>query len=68
MEVKTRAGLGYGHPLEAITALKLARLRRLAASWCEAHPGRYERIRIDAIAVIAPVGGAAQIEHLERVF
>lgn len=68
VEVKTRAGLGYGHPLEAITALKLARLRRLAASWCEAHPGRHERIRIDAIAVIAPVSGSVHVEHLERVF
>ena len=35
VEVKTRAGLGYGHPLEAITMVKLARLRRLAGEWCE---------------------------------
>ncbi len=68
VEVKTRAGLGYGHPLESITTVKLARLRRLAAAWCEAHPGRHERIRIDAIAVIAPAGGPVQVEHLERVF
>lgn len=68
VEVKTRAGLGYGHPLESITTVKLARLRRLAAAWCEAHPGGHDRIRIDAIAVIAPAGGAVQVEHLERVF
>ena len=29
VEVKTRSGLGYGNPLEAITARKTARLRRL---------------------------------------
>ena len=68
VEVKTRAGLGYGHPLESITAVKLARLRRLAAAWCEAHPEHGGSIRIDAVAIVAPRGGAVQIEHLRRVF
>jgi putative endonuclease len=68
VEVKTRAGLGYGHPLESITVVKLARLRRLAAAWCEAHPGAYRSIRIDAVAVIAPRGGGVTVEHLKRVF
>lgn len=68
VEVKTRSSTAFGHPLEAITAAKLARLRRLAAAWCEEHPGDHARIRIDAIAVIAPIGRAAEIEHLERVF
>ncbi len=68
VEVKTRSSIAFGHPLEAITAAKLARLRRLAAAWCEAHPGRHDRIRIDAIAVIAPTVGPVQVEHLERVF
>jgi putative endonuclease len=68
VEVKTRSGLGYGHPLEAITAQKLARLRRLAAAWCEAHPGHARSIRIDAVAVIAPRSGGVQLEHLRRVF
>lgn len=67
VEVKTRAGLGYGHPLEAIDARKLARLRRLAAAWCEAHPGSTPRIRLDAVAVIAPRHGAVEIDHLRRV-
>jgi putative endonuclease len=67
-EVKTRSSVAFGHPLEAITTLKLARLRRLAAAWCAAHPGDHDRIRIDAIAVIAPRHGAPQIEHLKRVF
>ena len=30
-EVKTRRGLGYGDPLEALTRAKVARLRRLTA-------------------------------------
>jgi putative endonuclease len=68
VEVKTRSSVAYGHPFEAITPQKLARLRRLAAAWCAAHPGQAARVRIDAMAVIAPQGAAVQVEHLERVF
>src|ERR1700709_2184489 len=68
VEVKTRTSVDFGHPLEAITAQKLARLRRLAAAWCADHPGDHNRIRIDAVAVIAPAVGAPTIEHLMRVF
>jgi putative endonuclease len=69
VEVKTRSSVAFGHPLEAITVWKLARLRKLAAAWCDAHPGEAgRRIRIDAIAVIAPTHGLVEIEHLERVF
>ena len=68
VEVKTRSSEAFGHPLEAITVPKLARLRRLAAAWCEAHPGTRGGIRIDAIAVIAPAGGSPVIEHLARVY
>ncbi|MEP6480358.1 MAG: YraN family protein [Rhodoglobus sp.] len=68
VEVKTRSSVAFGHPLEAITTPKLARLRRLAAAWCEAHPGNHDRIRIDAVGVIAPTGGPIDVEHLRRVF
>ena len=68
VEVKTRSSVAFGHPLESITAVKLARMRRLAAAWCDAHPGTHDAIRIDAIGVIVPSSGAIQIEHLERVF
>jgi len=68
VEVKTRSGAGFGHPFEAVTPVKLARLRRLAAAWCEAHPGDHDRIRIDAIAVLLPPRGEPTVEHLERVF
>ena len=68
VEVKTRSSVAFGHPLESITPVKLARLRRLAAAWCDAHPGSHDRIRIDALAVIAPRVGEVEVEHLERVF
>jgi putative endonuclease len=61
--------LAREHLIEAgYEVIELARLRRLAGAWCEAHPGHRGPIRLDAIAVIAPAGGAVTIEHLVRVF
>jgi len=65
-EVKTRSGLGFGHPFEALHPAKLARLRRLAGAWCEAHD-RGGPIRLDAVAVIAIDGRAPEIEHLAGI-
>lgn len=36
-EVKCRSGLGFGHPLEAITYTKMRTLRQLAAVWMREH-------------------------------
>ncbi|MEV0949215.1 YraN family protein [Promicromonospora sp. NPDC050249] len=33
IEVKTRSGHGFGHPAEAVTARKLARIKRLTGQW-----------------------------------
>jgi len=68
VEVKTRSSTAYGHPFEAITFSKMARMRRLAAAWCEQATSRPADIRIDAIAVIAPRDETARIEHLQGVF
>jgi putative endonuclease len=70
-EVKTRGSIAFGHPFEAITPAKLARLRRLAGEWCAAHPdesGPHPRVRIDAVAVIAPRDRPPVVEHLRGVF
>lgn len=67
IEVKTRSSTAFGHPFEAITARKLARLRRLALAWCQAHPGRHGGIRIDAVAVIAGGGREPAVEHLRGI-
>lgn len=68
VEVKTRSSEAFGHPLEAITDRKLARLRRLAAAWCASHPGPAAKVRIDAIAVLASRDGRVEVDHVERVF
>lgn len=66
-EVKTRRSGAYGFPAEAVTAVKAARLRRLAGAWLSAHAGRglwFGSVRIDVIAVTRPPAGAAHVEHL----
>ncbi|OFI40052.1 hypothetical protein BIU82_00695 [Arthrobacter sp. SW1] len=66
-EVKTRRSLDYGHPFEAVGAAKLARLHRLASSWCTAHELRAASRRVDVVAVIHDGIGAPSVEHLKGV-
>jgi putative endonuclease len=67
VEVKTRSGLGFGHPAAVVTPAKLARLRRLAAEWLAAHDLRPAGVRIDVVAVIRHRAGPADVEHLRAV-
>lgn len=64
IEVKTRSSLAYGHPAEAVTARKQARLRLLAGRWMAAHP-RHRRptLRFDVVAVLPD-----SVEVIENAF
>jgi putative endonuclease len=66
-EVKTRRGLDYGSPLEAVTARKLLRLRRLAGCWLAQHPVHPGEVRIDVVGVLRRPQGPALVEHLRGV-
>jgi putative endonuclease len=66
-EVKTRRGLDYGSPLEAVTARKAGRLRRLAMRWLDDHPVRPRHVRIDVVGVLTRPQGAALVEHVRGV-
>jgi putative endonuclease len=67
-EVKTRAGLAFGGPLEAVTPIKLARLRRLALRWLEEErPPWVRKIRVDVIGVLYPPGAVPTVEHIQDV-
>ena len=66
VEVKTRTSLATGSPFDAITKTKLARLRRLAASWCANRQVSNSQVRFDAIGVLVH-GGRVTIEHLKQV-
>lgn len=68
VEVKTRSGVDYGRPAEAVTRQKLARLRRLAQLWLAANRVGWVEVRFDVVAVLAYPGEAAQVEHFPGVF
>jgi putative endonuclease len=66
-EVKTRSSLTYGTPIEAITAEKLRRLRRLAVRWVLAHRLLFDAVRVDVIGVLKTESGEFTIEHVRGV-
>jgi putative endonuclease len=70
VEVKTRRTLAFGAPVEAVTAVKAARLRRLVGCWLTEHRslvGSADDVRVDVIGVFRPQHGPAEIEHLVAV-
>lgn len=64
-EVKTRSGTAYGSPLEAVTDVKAARLRRLAARWLTDHGVRPAGVRIDLVGIVRPPRGPAVVQHVK---
>jgi len=66
-EVKTRSGVRFGTPLEAISRQKAARLRRLAVAWVTAHSLFFDQIRIDVICVLRAGDGEFSVEHVPGV-
>ena len=68
VEVKARKGCGYGHPLEAITALKRREVERVARRWLQRHGRPWLRYRFDAVAVVVEAGTAPAIEHIPNAW
>jgi putative endonuclease len=66
-EVKTRSSVAFGTPHEAVTAVKLARLRRLAARWLSEHEVCLPEVRIDLVAVLRPRRGPSFVDHVVGV-
>jgi putative endonuclease len=66
-EVKTRSGVRYGTPLEAVTWRKLKRLRLLAVRWVVAHGVIFDSLRVDVVGVLKSPDGEFTIEHLRGV-
>lgn len=67
IEVKARAGAGYGHPLEAITWSKRREVAYVARVWIAAN-GRSDLVyRFDAIAIIWS-GNSPVIEHVPNAW
>jgi putative endonuclease len=67
-EVKTRASMRFGAPVEAVTATKQRRLRMLAARWLADHDTRRRALRFDVASVTRAGDGQLTIEVLEGAF
>lgn len=65
IEVKSRSGPAFGHPLEAITSAKRREIETVARAWVARHGRPGERYRFDAIAVLRTHGAAPSLLHLE---
>jgi putative endonuclease len=67
-EVKTRRGVGFGHPVEAVTATKQRRLRTLGQRWLAAHDEHAPELRFDIVGVLVRPGRPALVTHLRAAF
>ncbi|MCW2741790.1 MAG: hypothetical protein JWR45_2212 [Blastococcus sp.] len=67
-EVKTRRGVGFGHPVEAVTPTKQRRLRTLAQRWLAAHDEHAPDLRFDVVGVLVRPGRPALVTHLRAAF
>ncbi|HEX6940744.1 MAG TPA: YraN family protein [Longimicrobiales bacterium] len=65
IEVKTRAGPGWGHPLESITRAKRAEIEAVARAWVARHGRPGDVYRFDAVAVLRGASGEWTLEHVE---
>ena len=67
-EVKTRRGVGFGHPVEAVTPAKQRRLRILAQRWLAAHDEHAPDLRFDVVGVLVRPSAPALVTHLRAAF
>ncbi len=66
VEVKTRGGVGFGRPQDAITALKRREIEAVAAHYLARHGLGDVGVRFDAVAItVLPGGQGVGIEHVE---
>ena len=67
VEVKARAGPGFGHPLEAITWAKRREVEYVARVWIAAHGQNDLCYRFDAVAVLWRAGEPL-VEHVPNAW
>ena len=67
-EVKTRRGVGYGFPVEAVTFAKQRKLRVLAQRWLAAHDEHAPDLRFDVVGVLVRGTAPAVVTHLRAAF
>lgn len=68
VEVKTRSGIGYGTPAEAVTYTKQARIRGLALQWLALQQGPWVQIRFDVVAIVVGRDRNPVVTHVRSAF
>lgn len=68
VEVKTRSGVEYGLPEEAITPRKRSRYERIAGFFLSEYDGPGGRVRFDTVGILALPGGRAMARHVVNAF
>jgi putative endonuclease len=68
IEVKTRSGVAFGHPLEAITRHKQRTIREVASGWIERFGDDADEYRFDAVSILFNAGSAPRLEYLENAW
>lgn len=68
VEVKTRTGLGFGRPEEAVTEAKQRTVMRAAEAYLYERKFDGAACRFDVVSIVLPRGGDPQIEHFEDAF
>ena len=67
VEVKTRSSKTADSGFEAVDQLKLQKLRRTIARWCELKQISSIKLRLDVVSVYVSAGNV-RFEHLKQVF
>jgi putative endonuclease len=67
VEVKTRTGDGYGGLAQAVTPVKVGRLRRLSGLWLAGQDEHWTAIRIDVIGVRIGRRPVPELSHLKGI-
>jgi putative endonuclease len=65
VEVKTRAGHGYGLPQEAVDARKIRKLRQLALYYLKMRPHRGP-VRFDVVGLTVANGRLSRVDHVKN--
>ncbi|MEM1095084.1 MAG: YraN family protein [Bacteroidota bacterium] len=68
VEVKTRTGLGYGHPEEAVTEAKKLNLIKAAKAYLHEFKLEGSPCRFDVISIVLQGSAEPDIKHFENAF
>ncbi len=68
VEVKTRKGLLFGQPFEAVSTQKQGQLSRVALDYLSRNKLLDQPARFDVVSILLPDNGEADIEHLANCF